>query len=93
MSNQLKCPYLGCQKEIPLTEDFTCHRPVYTICPHCGQPLIVNISVQPAGTIPAPIRPMDYIQNPDNKGAVGFEITKKEDAPEGGSIPPPFMRP
>lgn len=69
MSNQLKCPYLGCQKEIPLTADFTCHRPGYTICPHCGREVAVLTVTKKAmegqgGTAVVPNRPMDYIQNP-----------------------------
>ena len=36
----------------------------YVNCPKCGQPLIISVYVQSAGTAIVPNRPMDYIQNP-----------------------------
>lgn len=66
--SDLRCPYLGCQKAIPLTEDFTCHRPGYTICPHCGREVAILTATKKTmegqgSTIPVPNRPMNYIQN------------------------------
>lgn len=60
-------------------------------CPHCGTEVFVKVKLGSVSL--APNRPMDYIQNPDNKGKVDFQIIKEKDLPEGGSLMPPFMRP